>query len=207
MTARTSLTPALSADSWAKRRLFALATSSASVVLPVPGGPYRISDIGASPSTRRRSGEPGPSRCCWPTTSSRVRGRIRAASGAFAATARRRASGSIRPSDGSVMLEQATARVTSPAHWPALDELADCGVDAGFLALLGRDRGRRAGQRVEAAAALRERDDLADRVDARQQRADPVPAERDPAVRRRAVGERRQQEAELLLRLLLGQAP
>src|SRR5690606_30963584 len=51
------------------------------VVLPVPGGPHRISDIGASLSTSRRSGVSGPSKCRWPTTSSRVRGRIRTASG------------------------------------------------------------------------------------------------------------------------------
>lgn len=39
---------------------------------------------GRSPApspTSRRSGEPGFSRCCWPTTSSRMRGRIRTASG------------------------------------------------------------------------------------------------------------------------------
>ena len=39
-----------------------------------------------------------------------------------------------------------------------------------------------------------------------EQRADAVPAERDAAVRRRAVAERVEQEAELLLRLVLGQA-
>ena len=83
ITSRTSFTPALSADSWSKRRLVALETMSASVVFPVPGGPNRISDIGASPSTSRRSGEPGASRWSCPTTSSRVRGRIRAASGAL----------------------------------------------------------------------------------------------------------------------------
>src|SRR4051812_9269521 len=87
MTARTSFTPALSADSGTNRRLVACETTCAMVVLPVPGGPQRISDIGASPSTSRRSGVPGPSRCRWPTTSSRVPGRIRTASGAVAATA------------------------------------------------------------------------------------------------------------------------
>src|SRR5215203_6680026 len=87
MTARTSLTPALSADSGTNRRRVARETTCAIVVFPVPGGPHRISDIGASPSTSRRSGVPGPSRCRWPTTSSSVRGRIRTASGAVAATA------------------------------------------------------------------------------------------------------------------------
>ena len=39
MTARTSLTPAETADSWAKCRPVEPATRVASVVLPVPGGP------------------------------------------------------------------------------------------------------------------------------------------------------------------------
>src|ERR687886_246578 len=38
--------------------------------------------MGSSASTSRRSGERGPSRCCWPTTSSSERGRMRTASGA-----------------------------------------------------------------------------------------------------------------------------
>ena len=46
---------------------------------------HRITDAGPatppSPSTSRRSGDPGTSRWSWPTTSSRVRGRIRTASG------------------------------------------------------------------------------------------------------------------------------
>jgi hypothetical protein len=86
MTPRTSLTPADSAESATKRRPIALETSIARVVLPVPGGPYSISDAGAAPSTSRRSGAPGPSRWSWPTTSSRVAGRMRTASGAFALT-------------------------------------------------------------------------------------------------------------------------
>ena len=57
----------------------------------------------------------------------------------------------------------------------------------------------RAGQRVDAAAGLRERDRLSDRVHAGEQRGDPVPAERDAAVWGRAKGERLQQESELLL--------
>ena len=81
------------------------------------------------------------------------------------------------------------------------------GVHAGLLALLGADRRRSRGQRVEAAPALRERDHLADRVAAGQQRADPVPAEGDAAVRRGAVLEGVEQEAELLLRLVLARCP
>ena len=64
------------------------------------------------------------------------------------------------------------------------------------------DRRGRAGQRVRAARGLRERDDVADRVAAGEQRDDAVDAERDPAVRRRAVAQRLEQEAEAPLRLL-----
>lgn len=68
-----------------KRLLVALLTTYARVVFPVPGGPHRITDDAPAgpplPSTSRRSGEPGFSRCCWPTTSSRMRGRIRTARG------------------------------------------------------------------------------------------------------------------------------
>ena len=45
-----------------------------------------MTDAAPEPSTRRRSGEPGCSRWSWPTTSSRVAGRIRTASGADAPT-------------------------------------------------------------------------------------------------------------------------
>ena len=46
MTARTSLTPAVIAESSTKRLLVALLTTYARVVLPVPGGPQRITDEG-----------------------------------------------------------------------------------------------------------------------------------------------------------------
>ena len=74
-------------------------------------------------------------------------------------------------------------------------------IDARFLALLRGDRRRGVGQRVDAAAGLREGDHLANRVGTGQQLDDPVPAERDAAVRRGAKGERVQQESEFLLRL------
>ena len=60
------LTPAFSADMATSRRLPDADTMEAMVVLPVPGGPHRMSDIGASPSTSRRSGDPGASRWSWP---------------------------------------------------------------------------------------------------------------------------------------------
>ena len=76
-------------------------------------------------------------------------------------------------------------------------------IDAGFLTLRGRNRSRGLGQRVETAAGLREGDDVADRVGLRQQGDDAVPAESDAAVRRGTELEGVQQEAELLLGLLL----
>ena len=62
--------------------------SAASVVLPLPGGPYRMTDATPEPSTRRRSGDPGASKWSCPTTSSSDAGRIRTASGAPADTPR-----------------------------------------------------------------------------------------------------------------------
>ena len=82
MTSRTSLTPADTADNCSKWRLVVPATANASVVLPVPGGPQKMAELSRSCSTSRRSGRPGPTRCACPTTSSSVRGRKRAASGA-----------------------------------------------------------------------------------------------------------------------------
>src|SRR5258708_15438126 len=62
--------------------------------------------------------------------------------------------------------------------------------------LLG-DRGRGAGEEVLAALGLRERDDIADRVGARHESHHAVEAERDAAVRRRAVLQGVQEEAAL----------
>ena len=86
MTARTSFTPAVIAESSTNLRPGARAITCARVVLPVPGGPYRITEDGPagpafSPANTRR-GEPGVSRCSWPRTSSIVRGRMRTARGA-----------------------------------------------------------------------------------------------------------------------------
>jgi alanyl-tRNA synthetase len=53
----------------------------ASDVLPVPGGPKKISDWMRSASMARRSNCPGARMCVCPANSSRLRGRIRAASG------------------------------------------------------------------------------------------------------------------------------
>ena len=67
------------AMNWASN---ASAIRRASVVLPTPGGPHRIIECSRPDSKATRSGLPGPSRCCWPITSSSVLGRRRSASGA-----------------------------------------------------------------------------------------------------------------------------
>src|SRR6266542_4304927 len=79
---RISLTPASTAEKGTKRAPATWAMRKTTVVLPVPGGPQRIIECRRPSSSARRSTLPGPIRCCWPTTSSRFRGRIRSASGA-----------------------------------------------------------------------------------------------------------------------------
>ena len=68
------------------------------------------------------------------------------------------------------------------------------------------DRRRRAGHQIDGLRRLRERDDLANRRLAAQQRDDAIEAERDAAVRRRAVLERVEEEAEARPRVLVGDA-
>ena len=52
--------------------------------LAAPGRTHRITDMGASPLTSCRSGDPAPSRWFWPISSSIDAGRIRTASGELA---------------------------------------------------------------------------------------------------------------------------
>ena len=58
------------------------AMTCASVVLPVPGGPEKMTEGNRSASIARRSNLPGARICSCPANSSRDRGRIRVASGA-----------------------------------------------------------------------------------------------------------------------------
>src|SRR5687768_8854087 len=147
--------------------------------------------MGASPSTRRRSGVPGPRRCCCPTTSSSVRGRIRTASGATAASARSRASSNSERSTPPTLPARPTQQmiliVLRLGWWR--------GVDAGLAALGGGDRRRRAGEGVLATTGLGERDDVAQRLGPGEEHADAVPAERDAAVGWGAEAEGVEQEA------------
>ena len=57
-TARTSFTPAVTADSSTNRESLCRETTAAIVVFPTHGGPQRNTDIG-SPAASRRSGDPG----------------------------------------------------------------------------------------------------------------------------------------------------
>ena len=78
---RTSFTPAITAESATKLALVSAASRRPSVVLPVPGGPHRMSEVSSLPSSARRSQRPGPSRWSWPTNSASEVGRMRSASG------------------------------------------------------------------------------------------------------------------------------
>jgi hypothetical protein len=71
------------ADTSTNSACVVLAMMRASVVLPVPAGPYRMTEDSVSCSMARRSHESGPTACSWPTYSSSDCGRMRAASGAF----------------------------------------------------------------------------------------------------------------------------
>ena len=84
--ARTSAVPELTAESCTSRAPVSAAMSRASVVLPLPGGPKKIMLNSWPPSTAARSTVPGPTMCSCPANSASVRGRMRAASGASAAT-------------------------------------------------------------------------------------------------------------------------
>ena len=83
MTARTSATPLLVAESVSKGASTASASRRASVVLPTPGGPHRTIDARRPRSTIRRSAPRSPTSWSWPTNSARSVGRIRAARGAW----------------------------------------------------------------------------------------------------------------------------
>src|SRR5699024_1181784 len=81
MTARTCFTPESSADRPTMSCPIAEAINDSLVVLPVPGGQYKITEASPEPSTNRRKGFPGASKWSCPNTSSNCCGRMRAASG------------------------------------------------------------------------------------------------------------------------------
>ena len=83
---RTSATPPVTAEKFSKCALVKFAHNRAKVVFPVPAGPKKRQDGKRSASSMARSGAPFPTRCFCPAYSSKVRGRKRAASGAFMET-------------------------------------------------------------------------------------------------------------------------
>ena len=80
-TRRRSWTPVKMALICTKRSSVPSASSRAIVVLPTPGGPHRMRDPRVFAASIAPSGPSGASRLRWPTTSSRLRGRSRSASG------------------------------------------------------------------------------------------------------------------------------
>ena len=187
---RTSFTPAETAERGTNAFFEASATRRASVVLPVPGGPKKIADDSRSDSMRRRSARArarGDAR--WPTTSSRApRGRIpsrerRPRRGARTPPPRRTGR---RDARRPVVLSPPPARGRG---W--LDE-----ANTEFGELARSDRQRPTGHQVGAGLGLRERDDLSDVVLARQHRDEAIEPDGKPAVRRGAVTQCAEQEAE-----------
>src|SRR6202041_3642141 len=81
--------------------------------------------------------------------------------------------------------------------------LPDC--DAQFVELILVDLRRRLRHQIHGRCCLGKRDDLADGFSARQEHGYAVKSERDPAVRRRAVGERIEEKPEALPGLLVAQ--
>ena len=91
-------------------------------------------------------------------------------------------------------------------HLAAIIHPRFCALSAVPAAVWRRPATARPAIRSTAVAGLRERDHLANRRLAGQQRHDPIEPERDAAVRRRAVFERLEEEAEAQLRLLVADA-
>jgi len=106
---RTSFTPALTALRDSKEAPTASASSRAMVVFPVPAGPQRMTEVSRRLFTRARRAPRGPKRWSWPRTSSRVRGRSRAANGPRRARRSFRAAVNRSPSEDRGTGGQATA--------------------------------------------------------------------------------------------------
>ena len=179
------------ADSGSNAFSVAPATSRAIVVLPVPGGPHSTTDDSRSDSISVRSGRPGPTECSWPTTSSSDRGRSRAASGA-------RSPQALLDGGAEQVAPRRCVRTRGFGRGPRARARVSCAGSSG----VGRAR-----ERVGARLGLRERDHLADVLLAGEDRDEPVDAEREAGVRRRAVAEGVEQEPEPALRVLLASMP
>src|SRR5699024_11887072 len=69
------------ADSEINSQSNSVAIKLASVVFPTPGGPQKIIEGGSPDAIASKSGFPGERRCSCPTTSAKVFGRAKSASG------------------------------------------------------------------------------------------------------------------------------
>ena len=77
-----SFTPDMTADMAMRSQDIRSAVSRASVVFPTPGGPHRTKECSFFASKASLRGFPGPIKCAWPTTSSKLDGRRSSAKGA-----------------------------------------------------------------------------------------------------------------------------
>ena len=99
-----SATPENTAESCSKCSAVASASSRATVVLPVPGGPQKISEPSERVSSMRVSAPSGPSRWSCPTTSASFVGRSLSASGRGASASRPAASNRLGPRFGLTLI-------------------------------------------------------------------------------------------------------
>src|SRR3970282_1938540 len=76
-----SLTPEVTAEKLTQAALADRAMICARVVLPLPGGPQKISERSFPEVNMPFRSFPGPNRCSWPTNCSKLAGRILTASG------------------------------------------------------------------------------------------------------------------------------
>ena len=116
-----SAIPATTAEKGTNCARVVAAISRASVVLPEPGGPQKISDGTRSESIARRRNPPSPTTAACPTTSSRLRGRIRSASGAPAGGSP--AAARAAPEDGGAIASSNSGVSTSRLRDIAADSL------------------------------------------------------------------------------------
>src|SRR5258706_11534609 len=94
------------------------------------------------------------------------------------------------------LLSTAARRTAMPSSSSAVE------LDAELTQLARLDRTRRLGHEIVRLLCLRKRDDVADRLLTGEEHRQPIESEGESPVRRRAGGERLEQEAELRLRLV-----
>src|SRR5215207_10262234 len=196
-----AVSPAPPASSSARASWAAVASLAFSTALPA-----RLPAAGPPASTGRLDGAVGVAAAGVAASSLGRRKSIHAARNASVQTRRIRMGGEIwdiplplSAADRSCLSRNCAAGVRTRS-----DARRSGHLDAQLGQLRAIDGRRRAGQRIRPAGRLRERDHVADRVAPREQRDDPVEAEGEPAVRRRAEAQRVEQEAEARVRLLLG---